>query len=249
MSQDVLVTTDIVMVFKVGDIHKVENDIIYFTDKSSEEKLEFSTRKISSLSFHSTGDTIIYPEVRYNLIDCKIQRIGRNSVEYRLPGSVLGHNIEKNKVFACIFENSPQSEKAWYFKTIFEDLEFYFKIKRKEKLIRINGQERIVKIDSLINGIIYFKTHEKKQSIKSSISNNKVSKLYFASFLPSPYKNNFTDYVLTKNDSFLSGRVVEIFSESISFNVTSTTTNSAKKLSLSKQDIIAVYFCEFENIN
>jgi len=249
ISQDTIVTADIRILFKVGKIQKIENEIIYFTDKSSGEKLEFSTEKVSYVSFNTTGDTLVYPVVRYNFIDCNIKRIGRSSVEYSLPGSYLVHDIGKNKVFACMFEDSPQSEKAWYFKSIFDNFKFYFKIKRKEKLIRINGQERLVEVDSLINGVIYFNTYEKKYAIKSSISKSKVKKLFFADFNPSPYKNNFTDYVLTKSDNYLSGRIDAVYSESINFKIIKIIVDRPQKISLSKQEIVAIYFCEFEEAN
>ncbi len=246
MSQDVIVTVNVDNQFMIGSVKKIESNIIYFTEKSTGKQFLHNTKKVGSVIFNPLGDTIFFPVVRYNLVDCKIDRIGNGNVEYSLPGSVLIHSIGKNKVFACMFENSPKSEKAWYYKTIFDDFNFSFKIKRNEKLIRLNGEDRIVEIDSLINGVIFFKTYEKNYQIRSSITRNKVGKLLFADFMLSPYKNNINDFILTKDDSFQSGKVVAIYSDRIDFKKFNAKTYKSEKLNLLKSDVVAVYFCKLQ---
>ncbi len=247
ISQDLIITIDVGIKVENGKILKIEDGIVFFTEKQNDKLLEIDIETVSSISFSDTNDILVYPVVEYDTINCEITKIGHNIIEYSIFGSDLGRTIEKYKVFACIFENSPSSEKLKYYRSIYNGFNLVFVVERKAKLTRTNGKKYRVIIDSLIDDRIYLKTIEKKYVINSSISREEVNTIYLADFYLNPNISYTYDFILTQNHSFLTGEVLSIDSDSLFFRHKST--NTSTKVKSAKSSISAIFFTNMEDDN
>jgi len=180
-----------------GKIISCNSDNLKFVKSGSTDTINFSSRSINKIGLGAV-DEIYLNHLKQEFVPGSIKSVGIDYMRYRDVKTGLIININKNRVFACQFDDTCASEKfEEYFSAYSQKVIDKFSSKGIT-IINKNGTTVGIKNLQFQDSLILFSLANSEHEISSFIKRCNADTIYFGSESLTPAIKHGQDFILTR---------------------------------------------------
>jgi hypothetical protein len=243
-AQDLIIVGRLEQTSFKGRVVSCDSDHLNFIKSDSGDTSVFYLKTINKIVLGPV-DEIYVNEFKEDFISGKIRTIGFDFMRYHDSKTGVINNINKNKIFACQFNDSCISEKLQKYFSEYNQIVLEQNFANNISMISKNGT--IVKIKNLRfrDSVILFTIISGENEVSSYMNRGNSGTIYFGGESLKPYLKHGDDFILTREGNiYAECSVTRITKDKVFF--TSAKDAAMHETSAQKEKICALLFFNFE---
>ncbi len=247
LAQDMIVIPK--MVYRTTECKIISADkqnVIYITPESDLQK-SLSTEVIARINFGKISDQIVRSFLIYDTIPCEILAVNSKNIEYFSESDYVNQSIPKPDVLVCFFNSECTTPEYKEYLGRFQQLQDYAKVKRKNIIVKQDGNEIETSGVEIDEKSLYFELYQSDTKIQTFIDRSKVRSFVYSEYYEAPEYSKIkvpkilaSDYLLSRSGRMLECNITSI--DTAKLYLETVINDKIVNSELDKDKVCAVFF-------